>query len=318
MKTPYLSVILPTYNADKYLKEAIDSILNQIFQDFELIIVDDNSTDKTLEIINSYNDKRIRLLKGPGKTLAAALNAGIKESKGIYIARMDADDISLPNRFKEQIKTLQENPEIGILGTKAELIVNKPCDEKYFLEAFYENKPELFYIGAINVLNTCVLCHPTVMFKREVFDRLNLYYNEDYGASEGQELWARAVLKTTLAVLNKPLLKYRIHETNMTDRLAGIGAENLLKIKTKLLNTLLPYNNAHLETISDFERESYKINCAINNMNSIKPKQTKIKKKSIAEQIFSIKNSYCNERKHKVITIFGIEIKFNCKNNKLK
>ena len=113
---PVVSVLMPTYNAEKYLKEAIDSILNQTFTDFEFLIIDDNSKDKTKKIIGKYNDKRIKLIKGPQKGLAAALNCGIKKAQGKYIARMDADDISLPARLEKQVNYLEAHPEITVLG----------------------------------------------------------------------------------------------------------------------------------------------------------------------------------------------------------
>ena len=99
---PKISVLMPTYNAEKYLKEAIESILNQTFTDFELLVIDDCSKDNTRNIVLSYNDKRIRLIDGLQKGLAAALNFGIKIAKGVYVARMDADDIALPERFSKQ------------------------------------------------------------------------------------------------------------------------------------------------------------------------------------------------------------------------
>ncbi len=311
-----LSVILPTYNAEKYLKEAVESILNQTFTDFELLIIDDNSTDKTREIINTYDDKRIRLINGPRKNLAAALNTGIKESKGEYIARMDADDISFPERFEEQLKTFKEHPEIDILGTKAELLSQKKCKDKYFLQFFYEDKPEVFYIGAVNVLNTCVFCHPTVMFKREIFDKYNLFYDENYTAGEDQELWTRAVLMTKLAVLNKPLLKYRIHNTNLTDKICDLGLKLTRDAKIKLLNTLLPYNKANLKSLQNLESESYKINEAINTMISENKPFDETVKTTLAEKIFSSKNIYTLRGKRKILTLFGIKFKFKVKSDR--
>lgn len=308
-----ISVIMPTYNSEKYLKASIDSILNQTFKDFEFLIIDDNSTDKTREIINSYKDERIRLINGTQKSLAAALNIGIKQAKGEFIARMDSDDISSPKRFEEQLNIFEKHSDIGILGTKAELITNKPIKEKYFLQLFYQNKPKLFYIGAINVLNTCVFCHPTVMFRREIFEKYNLYYDENCIAGEDQELWTRAVLYTRLAVLNRPLLKYRVHESNLTNKLLDTGLKNTLAAKVKMLNTLLPYNNADVKTLQDLEKESYKINAAINSMTPENASYHIAKKSNFLQKIFSVKNIYSIRGKHKVLTLLGLKFKFKIK-----
>jgi len=119
MNNPLISVVLSVYNAEKYLVEAIKSILNQTFKDFEFIIINDGSTDKSLEIIESYQkeDERIILISRENKGLIASLNEGIEKAKGKYIVRMDADDISLSTRFEEQVKIMEENQNIGLCGT---------------------------------------------------------------------------------------------------------------------------------------------------------------------------------------------------------
>ncbi|GHT42019.1 hypothetical protein AGMMS49921_06250 [Endomicrobiia bacterium] len=117
IKTPKVSVVMPTYNTETHLSKAIDSILAQTFDDFEFLIVDDNSTDKTREIIKSYNDKRVRLIDGRCNGLAAALNHGICEANGEYIARMDADETSLPTRFGKQVVYMDEHRDITVLGS---------------------------------------------------------------------------------------------------------------------------------------------------------------------------------------------------------
>lgn len=108
---------MPVYNAQEYIREAIDSILNQTFSDFEFIIINDGSTDNSVEIIKNYNDPRIVLVDNTeNKGLVSVLNQGLQLAQGEYIARMDADDISLPNRFMEQVNYLDKHPQVGILG----------------------------------------------------------------------------------------------------------------------------------------------------------------------------------------------------------
>lgn len=134
---PKISVIMPTYNAETYVREAIESILNQTFADFEFLILDGGSKDKTIEIIESYNDDRIKIYKNCG-TIPQSLNKGIKEATGEYIARMDADDISLPNRLKKQLNVLQKNKDIAILGTKAQILHNNHLIDNFFQCCFLQ------------------------------------------------------------------------------------------------------------------------------------------------------------------------------------
>ncbi|HAS7841575.1 TPA: glycosyltransferase family 2 protein, partial [Vibrio cholerae] len=123
MSSPKISVVMSVYNGEKYLGEAIDSILKQTFSDFEFIIINDGSTDKTLEIIKSYmkKDDRIVLVSRENKGLIVSLNEGLDLAKGQYIARMDADDISIKSRFEKQIEFLDSNPDIGVCGTWVEV-----------------------------------------------------------------------------------------------------------------------------------------------------------------------------------------------------
>ena len=269
---PLVSVVMPVYNSEKYIKEAIDSILAQTYSNFEFIIVYDKSTDKTLDIIKSYQDKRIKIINGENKGLAAALNKGILSSKGKYIARMDSDDISLPERFEKQVACLNNNPEIGILGTKAQIIENETITNKFFLEDFYKYKNHIFEIGIVDVLNTCVFCHPTVMFNKKILLKDNLFYDNSINGGEDQELWTRAVLKTKLAILNENLLQYRVHNSNATDVNLEEGSNNTKIAKMKLLKKIFPNNTPIFSSLEDLERESWKINTAIDMMGKVESK----------------------------------------------
>ncbi len=122
-ENPKVSVIMSVYNGDKYLREAIESILNQTFTDFEFIIVNDGSTDNSLEIIESYDDERIKTINNKKNIgLTKSLNKALKFAKGKYIARQDADDVSLPNRFEKQVEYLDSHPEVALVGTSVYLI----------------------------------------------------------------------------------------------------------------------------------------------------------------------------------------------------
>ena len=116
-----VSVVLPVYNGAKYLRDAIDSMLAQSYANFELIIIDDGSTDDSINIISAFNDPRIRLYSQENQGLAATLNRGITLAKGAYIARQDQDDVSLPNRLSKQAAFLETNPDYGMVGTWASI-----------------------------------------------------------------------------------------------------------------------------------------------------------------------------------------------------
>ena len=204
---------MPVYNGEKYLCEAIDSILNQTFTDFEFLIIDDGSTDNSLEIIKSYQDPRIRLVQNfINKGLPYSLNSGILLSKSEYIARMDCDDISLQNRLEKQVKFLDNNPEIGILGS-------------YFILMTKENKKSYIKTVPISDLEIRYKClfespfgHPTVIFRREVFEKNFLNYDTQLNAIEDYGLWTKILDYTKGANIAIPLVYYRIHNQNISHK----------------------------------------------------------------------------------------------------
>ena len=246
---PVVSVLMPTLNSETYLKEAIDSILNQTFTDFEFIIVDDNSKDRTVNIIKQYKDKRIKLIKGKQQGIAAALNLGLNMAKGEYIARMDADDISLPERLSEQVKFMEENLEIGICGTKIETlrINEKTEDWEIFLPnswAHLKTTP-----GVFDMLEKAVFCHPSVMFRKSVILKYNLCYNEELHQTEDQDLWFRACKVTKFYNIDKVLLYYREHANASSKKYKSQGDKVLFKLKKEFLLWLYPegiYNEKNI------------------------------------------------------------------------
>ena len=228
IKNPKLSIIMPTLNAEKYLRESIDSILDQTFKDFEFLIIDDNSTDNTLKIINNYKDKRIKLIKGKNKGIASALNLGIKNSKGEYIARMDADDISLPKRLEKQIDFMDKNIEFGICGTKVKPLTTETIHKNW--GNWFKTNPKF-----IDILSNCAFCHPTVMIRKSIIKKHDLYYNEKIHYTEDQELWFRAIKITKFHNLEDQLLIYRLHKSNKSNKNYQKQQAYLKKIKIKSL-----------------------------------------------------------------------------------
>ncbi len=199
-----ISVVMPVYNGDKYLHEAIESILNQTYTDFEFIILNDGSADKTEEIILSYDDPRIVYVKNEENLqIAKTLNKGIALAQGKYIARMDADDISLPERFEKQIKIMEENPEVGVCGTwlktfgGKEEIWNMPVSNEEIM---------------MNMLFESSLMHPTVFIRKSVLLPFVQVYDQAFNKVEDYELWIRLSKKTRFKNIPEVLLNYRIND----------------------------------------------------------------------------------------------------------
>jgi len=208
-KTPKLSVAMSVYNGEEFLKETIASILNQTFANFEFIIIDDGSTDKSKSIIESFNDQRIKLISRENKGLTSSLNEGISLSQGEYIARMDADDIAHPQKFEKQIAFLDKNPEICLGGTWAKMIDknnNEIGDYKTPISS-KEIRKEVFWHNPF--------IHSSVMIRKKVLKDLG-GYNEKYKTAQDYELWSRLVPKYQTANLPEFLLKYRLLSTGIT------------------------------------------------------------------------------------------------------
>jgi len=205
-----VSVIIPTYNSEKYIKDSIDSILKQTFKDFEIIIVDDNSTDKTLKIIKNFRDKRIRVIQGPREGLAMALNVGIDAAQGEYIARMDSDDIALPERLEKQLGCMHVNPDIDICGSGA-LFWNQETGQK----DFHQNPSEDIDIRT-SLFFVCPIIHPTVMFRKKALNEHNLRYSSAGNGAEDLEFWLRAARLVKFHNMPDSLLIYRVHSSNVS------------------------------------------------------------------------------------------------------
>lgn len=202
---------MSVYNGDKYLNQAIDSILNQTFSNFEFIIINDNSSDRTEEILKSYSDKRIKIIRNTTNLgLTKSLNKGLAESKGEYIARMDCDDISMPNRFEIQNKFLDENKEIVCVGSST-LTING--NSEVVGKKDVETDPEAI---AFQMLIINQMTHSSVMMRADIIKKEN-YYNENYRYTQDYELWSRLILHNyKLSNIKSPLLKYRYHQNSIT------------------------------------------------------------------------------------------------------
>lgn len=204
-----ISVIMSVYNAEKYLAESIESILNQTYLNFEFIIINDKSSDKSLDIIKKYqsiDDRLVLINNDENLGLTKNLNKAIKVSKGDFIARMDADDISESNRFEKQIIFLNKNPEIGVLGTCA-IDIDETGNLLGERDVPLSHKEILNKIHKVNPI-----CHPSVMFRKELVQDIN-WYNENYKVVQDYDLWFRcAANNITLQNLKERLLRYRVND----------------------------------------------------------------------------------------------------------
>ena len=217
---------MSVYNGMPYLPEAVKSILNQTYKNFEFIIIDDASTDQSAKYLRFLKDKRIKLIKNSKNLgLAASLNKALKFAKGEYIARMDADDISLPKRFEKQIKFLLKNPSIDLCGTWANLVDAKGkiiCDKKYPTQPGKVKRAITWYTAVI---------HPTYMAKKSFFKKME-GYRLDYDFAEDYDLLARAKNKFKIANVGEKLFLWRLADQRRSR--ANMIKMDKIELKIKL------------------------------------------------------------------------------------
>jgi glycosyltransferase involved in cell wall biosynthesis len=203
---PEVSVVMPVFNGEKYLRDAIESILSQTFSDIEFIIVDDCSSDGSPAIIESYRsvDSRIRVMRNSkNEGIVFALNRAIKNVRGRYIARMDCDDISLPERIQRQYNFMEENQNIGLLGSAAYIIDGNGTFRGLVRWPTPDNEIRRLLI------KLCPFFHPSVMLRKRVFDIIG-DYDYRFRHAEDYELWLRISRRFGMSNLEEPLIKYRV------------------------------------------------------------------------------------------------------------
>lgn len=223
---PLISVIMSAYNAEHFLREAIDSILNQTYDNFEFIIIDDASTDSSKSILRSYNDQRIRLhLNKENLGLTRSLNIGLTLAKGSYIARQDADDVSYPERFQKQLDFFRANPGLAILGTQANYIY----EDGQLAKGFRINKPLTNTGLHFSLTYDSPFVHSTVMFRSRIIPGKLRGYNEQFRTNQDFELWSRAAVDLSMANMGEILLNFRIVKTSVS---SGYRAEDIHKLNS--------------------------------------------------------------------------------------
>lgn len=223
MKTPRpVSVIMPVFNAAPYLSEAVESILNQTFRNFEFIIINDGSTDGSSDILEHYShiDRRITVYHQGNKGLIHALNRAYRLAQGPLLARMDADDISFPTRLERQVAFLQNHPEVGVLGS--------------WYESFSQDKEKSTLVPlptqplstAWSLLFGTPVHHPTVILRKELLKKSG-YYRETAPFIEDRDLWLRMSKITKLMNLPEVLLRYRIHNDSICVKFSEMQSQML-------------------------------------------------------------------------------------------
>lgn len=216
-----VSVLIPCYNASKYISSCIESVLLQDLADFEILIVDDGSNDSSLEIIRSYDDERIRLIeleKNAGIT--NALNIGLKYCEGQFIARMDADDIAFPSRLSKQVNYLEKYPDHIAVGSS---IINFDELGNEALIPYPESNMDII---SNLLLFERTMCHPSVMFRRSVVTESKLEYSQKYIHCEDMHFWYQLSKLGKLHNIQEPLIKYYRHSDQISSKYSDVQLDS--------------------------------------------------------------------------------------------
>lgn len=239
-----ISVVMPVYNTcEKYFRIAIKSILNQTFKDFELIIVDDYSDEYIRQVVDSYDDKRIkyyRLSKNSGA--AVARNFGIEKSAGKYLAFLDSDDVSYPERLALQYDFLENHKDIGCLGTD---YIIKGKNTRPFAKNVVGNDNIIEHL----LFKGCVFCQSTVMLRKEILTKNNIKYRNEYVPAEDYALWLDLIGKTKFELLENVLVLYRFHIDNISHKMHEIQKANSLKAQIHAIERICNIKIPKLEDV---------------------------------------------------------------------
>lgn len=267
---PLVSVLIPCYNCEEYVEEAVMSIVKQTYSNLEILVIDDGSTDNTGCILQGLakKDNRIKYIKNTTNLkLIKNLNKGLDLCKGKYIARMDADDISLPERIEKQVNFLEKHSEIGIVGTYIQIFGVR--------KGVWRMDTSDKYIRAHLFCNTS-FAHPTVMIRTSVLRDNCLYYKTEYPHAEDYKLWCDMAQYTKLANIPEVLLYYRINQTQVSNKFSKEQKETAQKIREGYINDFLAKRNIFIR----FSTE--------NTINDIQVLKSYIKEKYVLKKILLV------------------------------
>ena len=237
---PIVSVLIPAHNAANYVEDALDSVLRQTFDDFEVIVVNDGSTDSTPDILDEMNrrDERIRVIHAPQRGIIAALNLGIAVCEGKFIARMDADDICHPDRLRSQVELMESNSEISVCGTLVKMFPRRNLRggmvryEKWLNSLISQEQIHR------DIFIESPLAHPSTMLRRNELIELGGY--REYGWAEDYDLWLRYHIRgKQFAKVNSALVMWRQSEGRLTFTDSRYSVENFLRVKAHYLTNIL-------------------------------------------------------------------------------
>jgi len=228
MNEPLVSVLIPCYNVEKYVEESVNSILNQTYTNLEVIAINDCSTDNTKAKLQqlALMDSRITVIDNQTNLkLIKTLNKGIGLCKGEYIARMDADDISLPTRIEKEVDFLEKNKDHDIVSTQFYAFRSENPGKRYL-----HHSPLLDSELRAYMLFKSGICHPAVLIRKRVFTELCLKFEQEYLHVEDYALWSEAIYKTKIANISEPLLLYRVHKYQISSLHEDLQSENKKKV----------------------------------------------------------------------------------------
>ena len=243
---PLVTVLMPVFNAEKYLGSAMESILSQTYTHFEFLIINDGSTDKTAQIIESYSDKRIRLIQNPRNLgLVKTLNIGIDLAKGKYIARMDADDICHAERLERQVEFLETHPKVVLIGSGYVMI------DEFGNPVHIKRKPmDSIQVRWVSLFRTAIE-HPVSTYKASLAKKIK--YNENYDFAQDYDLWVRMLEHGDASILEDILLKYRMHDENISNTRKSLQRQMMKNISLKYVVSLWPGDKRVINQMAAFQ-----------------------------------------------------------------
>lgn len=241
---PEISIILPFFNAENTLEAAIKSILDQTFSDFELLLVDNNSDDNSFKLAQSWDEKdsRIRLLKEEKQGVANAMNYGLKNSRGKFIGRMDADDISLPHRLEKQIEYLNNNPQVDFVGSKVKYVPHNKNTAGFQRFVDWTNSFSLSHEIEINRFVEIPIINPTILFRRDLFEKHKGCIDGDFPEDYDMQLRYLNV-GIRMGKLDEPLLEWHDYSTRLTRTDKRYSTEAFFRTKAKYFAKWSEQNN---------------------------------------------------------------------------
>ena len=242
---PLVSIVLPMYNAEKFVGECIQSILSQTYTNFGLLVLDDGSTDGSIKVVESFSDSRIHLIRRKHDYIAT-LNCGLSESRGKYIARMDADDIMYPLRIEKQVDIMEYDRNITICSSYTQVLGEETIVDSSI-------KGHIINFHAMLLLGN-IMSHSSVMIRRDFLFENNLSYSRNYPYAEDYKLWADIASKGgRLFVIPLPLVAYRVSETQISQMHREEQVNTTLKIKNEVLTELIETSNPECKIADLFD-----------------------------------------------------------------